>query len=174
MIVMTFRNKHFFRSGFLRAAIFAWGACVLGSCTEIAEPQDIGSTDKVGRMPLALRATVSDYTAIGKEDTPSTRIPTEDGFSTKFSEGDAIGIFALAGFETPDVTPVDGVQNLKLVCTKAADGTVSWVPADDTKALYSYDDDIVYVAYYPYRDGITIKGDNKESIFKDLAANSKL
>ena len=41
-------------------------------------------------------------------------------------------------------------------------------------ALYSYDDNLAYVAYYPYRNGITIKQDNKAEILKDLANNAKL
>ena len=61
------------------------------------------------------------------------------------------------------------------IYTKAADGTGSWAPATgDTHALYSYDDNLAYVAYYPYRDGITIKRDNKAEILKDLANNAKL
>lgn len=166
---MTFRNRHSLVSGFLCTIIFISGACALGGCVEITEPQGIGSTDEDGRMPLTIRATVSDYIAIGEDGAPTTRIPTENGFTTEFEDGDAIGIFALVEYETPDVATVDDVYNLKLVYTKAADGTGSWAPEDDTKALYSYNDDLTYIAYYPYRDGVTIKQDNYIEIFKRLA-----
>lgn len=166
---MTFRNRHSLVSGFLCTIFFISGACALGGCVEITEPQGIGSTDEDGRMPLTIRATVNDYIAIGEDGAPTTRIPTENGFTTEFEDGDAIGIFALVEYETPDVATVDDVYNLKLIYTKAADGTGSWTPEDDTKALYSYNDDLTYIAYYPYRDGVTIKQDNYIEIFKRLA-----
>ena len=41
-IVMTFKNKHSFISGFLGAALLIASGCALGGCTEIAdEPQGI-------------------------------------------------------------------------------------------------------------------------------------
>ena len=144
-----------------------------GGCTDEAGMENIGNTDR--RIPLTISATVSSYTAIDKKNTSVTRTPIENGYTTEFSDGDAIGIFALRNFETPNVAAIDGVYNLKLVYTKAADGTGSWAPATgDTHALYSYDDNLAYVAYYPYRDGITIKQDNKAEILKDLANNAKL
>lgn len=144
-----------------------------GGCTDEAGMENIGNTDR--RIPLTISATVSRYTAIDKKNTSVTRTPIENDYTTEFSDGDAIGIFALRNFETPNVATIDGVYNLKLVYTKAADGTGSWAPATgDTHALYSYDDNLAYVAYYPYRNGITIKQDNKAEILKDLANNAKL
>ena len=171
---MTFKNKHSFISGFLGAALLIASGCVLGGCTEIAdEPQ--GIDDAGNGTPLTIRATASGFVSCVQGDTPATRTPTENGYTTEFNDGDAIGIFALKEYATPDVTPVDGVYNLKLVYTKAADGSGSWAPASgDTHVLYNYDDDLVYVAYYPYREGITIKQDIETEIFKDLAANAKL
>jgi hypothetical protein len=170
---MTFKNKHSFISGFLGAALLIASGCALGGCTEIAdEPQ--GIDDAGNGTPLTIRATASGFVSCVQGDTPATRTPTENGYTTEFNDGDAIGIFALKEYATPDVTPVDGVYNLKLVYTKAADGSGSWAPASgDTHVLYSYDD-LVYVAYYPYREGITIKQDIETEIFKDLAANAKL
>ena len=171
---MTFKNKHSFISGFLGAALLIASGCALGGCTEIAdEPQ--GIDDAGNGTPLTIRATASGFVSCVQGDTPATRTPTENGYTTEFNDGDAIGIFALKEYATPDVTPVDGVYNLKLVYTKAADGSGSWAPASgDTHVLYNYDDDLVYVAYYPYREGITIKQDIETEIFKDLAANAKL
>ena len=131
------------------------------------------------RPPFTIRATVSSFTGLEVTDKSSTPNPSsragEEGYTTVFNPGDAIGIFALRNFETPNVATIDGVYNLKLVYTKAADGTVSWAPAaGDTRVLYSYDDDLTYVAYYPYREGITIKQDLTYKIFEDLANNAKL
>lgn len=75
---MTFRNKHSIISGFLCAVLLVSGACALGGCTAITEPQGIGNADEDGYMPLTLRATVSDYIAKvaghscqgGREDLP--------------------------------------------------------------------------------------------------------
>ena len=147
---------------------------ILGSgCTQEAGMENIGNT--VGHVSLTIRATVGAYTIIGEENAPSTRIPAKDGFTTEFSDGDAIGIFALKNFEEPSVATIDDVYNLKLIYTKATDGTGSWTPAaEDTHVLYSYDDDLTYVAYYPYREGITIKQDLTYKIFEDLANNAKL
>lgn len=143
---MTFKNKHSFISGFLGAALLIASGCALGGCTEIAdEPQ--GIDDAGNGTPLTIRATASGFVSCVQGDTPATRTPTENGYTTEFNDGDAIGIFALKEYATPDVTPVDGVYNLKLVYTKAADGSGSWAPASgDTHVLYNYDDDLVYVA----------------------------
>lgn len=164
---MIYHRKHFFTGAFLFATFLISSVCALGGCTNEIEPE--GSKPAGRRIPLTVRATASAFVPTEQDGAPTTRIPTEDGFATEFEDGDAIGIFALAEFETPYVATVDDVYNLKLVYTKAADGTVSWTPEDDTKALYSYDDDLTYIAYYPYRDGVTIKQDNKTEIFKKLA-----
>lgn len=172
-ITMKRRNKHILTGHFLCAALLIAGGCALGACTAITEPQDI---DEAGSRPsLTICATASDFVSCMQEDAPATRTPTENGYTTEFNNGDAIGIFALKNFETANVATVDDVYNLKLVYTKAADSSGSWAPASgDTHVLYSYDDDLAYVAYYPYREGITIKQDIKTEIFKDLAANAKL
>lgn len=105
---MTFKNKHSFISGFLGAALLIASSCALGGCTEIAdEPQ--GIDDAGNGTPLTIRATASGFVSCVQGDTPATRTPTENGYTTEFNDGDAIGIFALKEYATPDVTPVDGV-----------------------------------------------------------------
>ena len=170
---MNNRNKYSFSNIVRCTALLLSAACIWGGCTEMTEPQVIGEAGS--GTSLTIRATVGSYTATGGEDAPSTRTPAEEGFTTEFSNGDSIGIFALKNFEEPSVATIDDVYNLKLIYTKAADGTVSWAPAaGDTHVLYSYDDDLTYVAYYPYREGITIKQDLTYKIFEDLANNAKL
>lgn len=164
---MSYQNKRFLTNAFLLAALLVSGACTLGGCTSETEPEGYEPAGR--RIPLIVRATASAFVPTDQDDDAATRIPTENGFTTEFENGDAIGIFALVEYETPDVATVDDVYNLKLVYTKAVDGTGSWTPEDPTKALYSYNDDLTYIAYYPYRDGVTIKQDNFIEIFKKLA-----
>lgn len=69
-----------------------------GGCTDEAGMENIGNTDR--RIPLTISVTVSSYTAIDKKNTSVTRTPIENGYTTEFSDSDAIGIFALRNFET--------------------------------------------------------------------------
>ena len=62
---------------------------------------------------------VTDKLSIGN---PSTRTG-EDGYTTVFKPGDAIGVFALRDFETPNIATIDNVYNLKLVYSET-DGVV--------------------------------------------------
>ena len=170
------------KKSLISSIIFCAVLFLQSGCTSEIEIENIGNGKSEVhdvRPPFTIRATVSSFTGLEVTDKSSTPNPSsragEEGYTTVFNPGDAIGIFALRNFETPNVATIDGVYNLKLVYTKAADGTGSWAPAiGDTHALYSYDDNLAYVAYYPYRDGITIKQDNKAEILKDLANNAKL
>lgn len=172
---MTFGNRHSFIGDFVCAALFISGSCALGGCTEMTETQDIGGAG--GTAPLTIRVTAGGFAAAGEDNSaPDTRTPTEDGFTTKFNNGDAIGIFAIRGIGTAGGTLIDGTNNLKLVYTTAADGTPYWAPASgDTHVLYSYDETLTYVAYYPYRDGITINpAGTADEITGALADNTAL
>ena len=61
-----------------------------GGCTDEAGMENIGNTDR--RIPLTISVTVSSYTAIDKKNTSVTRTPIENGYTTEFSDSDAIGI----------------------------------------------------------------------------------
>lgn len=152
----------------LCTALILCACSTLGSCSTDSDP--LPGEASPSRQPLTIRVSASSFTSLLPEGAPSTRIPTEDGYETVFADGDAIGLFALRNFETPDVTPVDDIYNLKLVYTQAEDGTGSWAPeTGDTHQIYSYDDEIQYVAYYPYQPGITLKQDNEPMILQKLA-----
>lgn len=111
-------------------------------------------------LPLTIRGIASDF------NDSSTRT-TEESYTTKFRPGDAIGIFALRDFATPNVATIDDVYNLKLIYSEKG-GKGIWTPeAGDTHVLYSYED-LTYVAYYPYQDGITILKDDMANINADL------
>lgn len=121
-------------------------------------------------VPLTIRATAGNFGGLpetGKSDAPLTRTPTEDGSTTKFNTGDAIGIFAIKDGEI-----VDGISNTKLTYSDAS-GTGSWEPASGT-TLYYYEG-ISYIAYYPYKDGITIDASqDTDAILASLADNKDL
>lgn len=89
-------------------------------------------------------------------DNPVTRIPTEEGFTTKFNTGDAIGIFAVKGIGTASGAIADGISNVKLRYSKGADGVSGvWTPENAEIELY-YTPDVYYITYYPYKEGIVI------------------
>lgn len=123
-------------------------------------------------VPLTVRATAGSFEEVPetrKSDAPATRTPTEDGNTTTFATGDAIGIFAIK-----DGAIVDGISNSKLIYSEGADGAAgSWNPEEGT-ALYWYEG-VSYVAYYPYKEGITIDATKTtDEIIASLDKNGKL
>lgn len=150
----------------LCAALF-----IAGGCTN--ENEITGNSGGNGNgtpVPLTIRATAGNFGGLpetGKSDAPLTRTPTEDGSTTKFNAGDAIGIFAIK-----DGKIVDGISNTRLTYSDAS-GTGSWEPASGT-TLYYYEG-ISYIAYYPYKDGIGIDASqNTDVILASLADNDGL
>lgn len=123
-------------------------------------------------VPLTVRATAGSFEEVpetGKSDAPATRTPTEDGNTTTFATGDAIGIFAIKNGAI-----VDGISNSKLTYSEGTDGAAgSWNQEEGT-ALYWYEG-VSYVAYYPYTDGITINATKTtDEIIASLGENGKL
>lgn len=150
----------------LCAALF-----IAGGCTN--ENEITGNSGGNGNgtpIPLTIRATAGNFGGLpetGKSDAPLTRTPTEDGSTTKFNTGDAIGIFAIK-----DGAIVDGISNTRLTYSDAS-GTDSWEPTPGT-TLYYYEG-ISYIAYYPYKDGIGIDASqDTDAILASLAGNDGL
>ena len=80
---------------------------------------------------------------------PATRA-VEDGYITKFSEGDACGLYLLRGGQTV-------YSNLKLTAeTDAATGKLVWKP-ETGKSLAGGLPDENYYIYYPYQSDMTGK-----------------
>ncbi|MCD8182859.1 MAG: fimbrillin family protein [Bacteroides sp.] len=118
-------------------------------------------------IPLTIRATAEDFGNLPQAEAPLTRVPTEDGNTTVFRTGDAIGIFALK-----DGAIVDGINNTKLTYNNAS-GTDSWETPTGT-ALYYYEG-VSYIAYYPYKDNIAIDAtQGTDAIIASLLDNSDL
>ncbi len=139
---------------------------ILGGCTA-EDGTDNGTTGS--RVPLSIRATANGFDGLPDAGQPLTRTPVENGNTTTFSNGDAIGLFAIK-----DGAIADDISNVKLTFSADADGTAgSWNP-DAGTVLYWYEG-VNYVAYYPYKDGITIDAtQTTDQIIASLAANSSL
>lgn len=123
----------------------------------------------IGRVPLVVRATASCFDNLPISEKPVVRAPTESGFETQFNTGDAIGIFAIK-----DGAIFDAINNMKLTYS-VIDGIGNWTPPTNTM-LYWYDGEGVrYIAYYPYKEGISIDSSRSdEEIIKSLAADPLL
>lgn len=125
----------------------------LGSCTDEAGGADTPMPNK--NIPLTIEITAEGFD--GEADaSPSTRY-SESGNTTIFEASDIVGLFAVKNIGTPDAVIIDGIDNIQLKYIPAADASASseWEPVDPTNILYYYAD-VTYVAYYPYKDGITI------------------
>lgn len=125
----------------------------LGSCTDEAGGTDTPMPDK--NIPLTIEITAEGFD--GEADaSPSTRY-SESGNTTIFEASDIVGLFAVKNIGTPDAAIIDGIDNIQLKYIPAADASTPsvWEPVDATNILYYYAD-VTYVAYYPYKGGITI------------------
>ena len=65
---------------------------ICNGCDNSHEPYNNGY-DK--RMPLTVRATAAGFAPLPVSPETTTRIPQEDGLVTRFTAGDAIGLFAI-------------------------------------------------------------------------------
>lgn len=125
----------------------------LGSCTDEAGGADTPMPDK--NIPLTIEITAEGFD--GEADaSPSTRY-SESGNTTIFEASDIVGLFAVKNIGTPNAAIIDGIDNIQLKYIPAADASTPsvWEPVDATNILYYYAD-VTYVAYYPYKNGITI------------------
>ena len=83
----------------------------------------------------------------GSHVVASTRA-AEDGYRTKFTAGDRIGIFAVK-----DGAQVSDIENLCLTAADDGSGGIKWgFPAGSTVSLSA---DASYYAYYPWRSPLT-------------------
>lgn len=158
----------------LCTALILCACSTLGSCTNDSDP--LSGEGSQSRQPLTIRVSASSFTSLLHEGTPSTRT-TEDGYETKFTGGEEIGVFAITNLGNPTAAYADNINNLKLVCS--VDPTtqkVTWTPEDPDKLLCYYDN-LTYIAYYPYKQDITINisgSATSAAILQQLAANSNL
>lgn len=125
----------------------------LGSCTDEAGGADTPIPDK--NIPLTIEITAEGFD--GEADaSPSTRHSESDN-TTIFEASDIVGLFAVKNIGKPDAVIIDDIDNIQLQYTPATGASTpsAWEPVDPTNILYYYED-VTYVAYYPYKGGITI------------------
>ena len=141
----------------LSANILLCSLLICNGCDNSHEPYNNGY-DK--RMPLTVRATAAGFAPLPVSPETTTRIPQEDGLVTRFTAGDAIGLFAIK-----DKAIADGANNIRLTYTPE---TNEWKTANGD--LYWYEG-TSYIAYYPYKKDITIDPtQTEEMIVGALAA----
>lgn len=141
----------------LSANILLCSLLICNGCDNSHEPYNNGY-DK--RMPLTVRATAAGFAPLPVSPETATRIPQEDGLVTRFTAGDAIGLFAIK-----DKAIADGANNIRLTYTPETD---EWKTANGD--LYWYEG-TSYIAYYPYKKDITIDPtQTEEMIVGALAA----
>ena len=141
----------------LSANILLCSLLICNGCDNSHEPYNNGY-DK--RMPLTVRATAAGFAPLPVSPETTTRIPQEDGLVTRFTAGDAIGLFAIK-----DKAIADGANNIRLTYTPETD---EWKTANGD--LYWYEG-TSYIAYYPYKKDITIDPtQTEEMIIGALAA----
>lgn len=141
----------------LSANILLCSLLICNGCDNSHEPYNNGY-DK--RMPLTVRATAAEFAPLPVSPETATRIPQEDGLVTRFTAGDAIGLFAIK-----DKAIADGANNIRLTYTPETD---EWKTANGD--FYWYEG-TSYIAYYPYKKDITIDPtQTEEMIVGALAA----
>lgn len=137
---------------------------LIGSgCTNEVETGGGSNNNQQHPVSLTIHATKSDFSNPEQTDVPLTRTITE-GYKTTFSEGDAIGLFAIKNNAI-----VDDVNNMKLTYT--AEG--NWSLPIDTK-IYYYEG-VTYIAYSPFNESVTVDVSKSASeIVESLVNNNNL
>ena len=141
----------------LSPLLLAAGMGVFLSCAEDGLPDEGIGTGSNNAQTLTISVSDGGYAPAestanaaadgmpqGSHVVASTRA-TEDGYRTKFTAGDRIGIFAKGGAQVSDI------ENLCLTAADDGSGGIKWeFPAGSTVSLPA---DASYYAYYPYREG---------------------
>lgn len=158
--------KHPFINLVFFAALFAFSGC-----TNEMEPDITGN----GNLPadgtrLTVRATASSFQTPAQDGggTPSTRTPVEDGLTTTFQPGDAIGLFCIRLAADGTTSISTDMRNLKLVYTQAADGTTAWKTEEGADGPVYYTDAQTYVAYYPYKPSLSTTANDEPALRTEL------
>lgn len=171
-------TKHLFIRSFCRCAapaclaLLCTVSAALGGCTD--ETADSPSQAD-GLIPLSLEIKADGFTA-QPDASPNTRYTEDKDYATGFGTTDIIGLFAIKNIGTADAAIVDGIDNTKMTFTQApeADQKPTWHPADASVTLYYYAD-VTYIAYYPYKENITIDPtQGKDAILASFAEKPEL
>lgn len=122
------------------------GTAIFASCTQGEEP-DGGKMDSLNGFQIS----VSDN-GFQDLDAPQTRA-TESGYTTKFANGDAIGVFAVKG-----TSVVSDISNRKFTINDGVwelDGKAIEYKSSEFRGMKFY-------AYYPFDENVTFEADKKD------------
>lgn len=154
-------TKHLFTRIFHRCAapvgiaFLCTGFAALGGCADETGKEGI-LPPSGDRIPLAIEVKADGF-AGQPDDSPHTRSTEQSNYDTYFQPGDSLGLFAVKNIGTAEASIMDGIDNAKMIFFRAeeADLNHTWQPEDASVTLY-YSADVTYIAYYPYKNGITI------------------
>ena len=125
--------------------IWLAAAVLLAASCEQEELPGVGAD---GTQTLAIIVTDGGYAPADRDGgspagSPQTRA-VENGYTTKFTDGDACGLYIVRSGEL-------AYANVKLTATAATDGTLTWQPEAGVTLAGGLNGEAYYL-YYPYRD----------------------
>ena len=125
--------------------IWVAAAVLLAASCEREELPGVGAD---GTQTLAITVTDGGYAPVDRNGGSPAGVPqtraVENGYTTRFTAGDACGLYIVRGGELAHA-------NVKLTATAAADGTLTWQPEAGVTLTGGFKDE-AYFLYYPYRD----------------------
>lgn len=124
-----------------------WVAAVVllaASC----EQEELSGVGADGTQTLAITVTDGGYAPADRDGGSPAGVPqtraVENGYITKFTAGDACGLYIVRGGEL-------AYANVKLTATAATGGTLTWQPEAGVTLTDGFNGEAYYL-YYPYRN----------------------
>ena len=125
--------------------IWVAAAVLLAASCEREELPGVGAD---GTQTLAITVTDGGYAPADRDGGSPAGVPqtraVENGYITKFTAGDACGLYIVRGGEL-------ACANVKLTATAATDGTLTWQPEAGVTLTDGFNGEAYYL-YYPYRN----------------------
>lgn len=125
--------------------IWVAAAVLLAASCEQEELPGVGAD---GTQTLAITVTDGGYAPADRDGGSPAGVPqtraVENGYITKFTAGDACGLYIVRGGEL-------AYANVKLTATAATDGTLTWQPEAGVTLTDGFNGEAYYL-YYPYRN----------------------
>lgn len=129
----------------------AFALMTLASCSQ--EDMPAFEMESGGAKALAITVTDGGYSANGQ---PQSRA-TENGYATKFTAGDACGMYLVRDGN------VIGKGNIKIVASSDGKDGLKWGTDDGSEILVDKPDETSMYLYYPYQDDMEGKTNNSAS-----------
>ena len=124
--------------------IWVAAAVLLAASCEREELPGVGAD---GTQTLAITVTDGGYAPVDRNGGSPAGVPqtraVENGYTTRFTAGDACGLYIVRGGK-------QAYANVKLTVTAATDGTLTWQPEAGVTLAGGFKDEAYYL-YYPYQ-----------------------